>query len=142
MKELKEIFKLVNIKTISADGNGQLSFFEGKHDVPFDIKRIYYISGVPAGKKRGYHAHKKLKQLLFCPYGEILITLDDGERRISHLLNDPSEGILIESALWREMLWLKKNSILCVAASEYYDLNDYIRNYDQFLEYKKIEGQL
>lgn len=127
--------KVVSIKTIPTVNAGELSFFEASNDVPFDIKRIYYISKVPEGIRRGFHAHKKLKQLLFCPYGEIQLVLDEGDGKQEITLSDPSIGILIDHPIWREMLWLKRNSVLCVAASEFYDVEDYIRNYEDFKKY-------
>lgn len=130
---------MVNIETISTMNSGELSFFEGGRKNIFDIKRVYYISKVPEGVRRGYHAHKGLKQLLFCPYGEIQIILDDGVHKEEVMLNDPSIGVLIEKPVWREMLWIQTNSVLCVAASEYYNPEDYIRDYDSFLKYIKID---
>ena len=124
--------KIIRIKTISTLGSGQLSFFESNRECPFDIKRIYYITKVPEGIRRGFHAHKDLKQLVFCPYGEICFVLDDGKHKEEILLNDPSIAILIEKPIWREMVWIKEESVLCVCASEYYDEGDYIRNYEEF----------
>lgn len=129
--------KVINIKTIPTVGAGELSFFEGTHDVPFDIKRIYYISKVPEGIRRGFHAHKKLKQLLFCPYGKIQLILDNGKEREEITLSDPSVGVVIDRLIWREMLWLQKDSVLCVAASDFYEVEDYIRDYDEFLRLAK-----
>ena len=131
--------RIISIKTIPTIEAGELSFFEAGHDIDFEIKRIYYISKVPEGRRRGFHAHKKLKQLLFCPYGEIQLILDDGSVREEITLNDPSIGIVIDKPTWREMLWLKKDSVLCVAASDYYKVEDYIRNYDEFLSYLQNE---
>lgn len=130
-------YKIINIKTIDSGYAGKLSFFEGCRDLPFEIKRIYYIHGVPNHSQRGGHAHKKLQQLLFCPYGTIEIVLDDAKNRQSVLLDDPGKGLLIGSGLWREMIWHTENAVLCVAASEYYDEKDYIRDYDAFLKYTK-----
>lgn len=127
--------KVVHVTTIPTINAGELSFFEGTHDVPFEIKRIYYISKVPEGVRRGYHAHKKLKQLLFCPFGCIQLVLDNGDVREEIELSDPSIGVLIDSCVWREMIWLQKDSVLCVAASEYYEPDDYIRSYDEFKRY-------
>lgn len=126
--------KVVHIKTIPTVGAGELSFFEGGHDIPFDIKRIYYISKVPEGTRRGFHAHKELKQLLFCPYGRIQLVLENANGREEIELYDPSIGVVIEEPTWREMLWLQKDSVLCVAASDYYKPDDYIRDYDEFKE--------
>ena len=127
--------RVIRIKTVQTEGAGELSFFEAGHDFDFEIKRVYYISGVPEGIRRGFHAHKELRQLLFCPYGEIRLILDDGSIREEITLNDPSVGVLIEKPTWREMLWLKKDSVLCVAASDYYKVEDYIRDYEAFQWY-------
>ena len=127
--------KVIRLQTIATLDSGELSFFEENSDIPFDIKRIYYISKVPEGKKRGFHAHKDLKQLLFCPYGRILLTLENETGREEIELSDPSVGVIIEKPTWREMTWLQKDSVLCVAASEFYSTDDYIRDYDEFKAY-------
>lgn len=120
--------------------SGSLFFVEGTRDVPFKIERVYFITQVQEGCKRGFHAHKKLKQLLFCPYGKIALTLDDGVSRSEILLENPSQGILIERPIWREMTWIEPNSVLCVLASDYYDEADYIRDYEAFLSFQKENG--
>lgn len=127
--------KVIKINTIATVSTGELSFFEEGRDIPFDVKRLYYISRVPEGGRRGFHAHKKLKQLLFCPYGKVQLTLDDGTKREQIILSDPSVGIVVEKPIWREMLWMQKDSVLCVAASDFYDPEDYIRDYESFKEY-------
>lgn len=129
--------KVIRIKTIPTVDAGELSFFEATHEIPFDIKRIYYISKVPEGVRRGFHAHKELKQLLFCPYGRIQLVLENKFGREEIELSDPSIGVVIEECTWREMLWLQKDSVLCVAASDYYKVEDYIRDYTNFR--KEIE---
>ena len=126
---------IVRIKTITTVYAGELSFFEANHDIGFDIKRIYYISKVPEGVRRGFHAHKELKQLLFCPYGKIQLILENELGREEIELSDPSIGVVIDKPTWREMLWLQKDSVLCVAASDYYKVDDYIRDYKDFIEY-------
>ena len=130
--------KVVHIKTIPTVNAGELSFFEATHDIPFDIKRIYYISKVPEGVRRGFHAHKELKQLLFCPYGRIQLILENTNGREEIELSDPSVGVVIEQPTWREMLWLQKDSVLCVAASDFYKVEDYIRDHEEF---RKFIGQ-
>lgn len=127
--------KVIRIATIPTVDAGELSFFEANCDVGFDIKRIYYISKVPEGVRRGFHAHKELKQVMFCPYGKIQLVLENKDNREEIELSDPSIGVVIDSPTWREMLWLQKDSVLCVAASEYYDANDYIRDYEEFRRY-------
>ena len=129
--------KVVHIKTIPTVDAGELSFFESTHDIPFDIKRIYYISKVPEGVRRGFHAHKELKQFLFCPYGRIQLILENSKGREEIELSDPSIGVVIDTPTWREMLWLQKDSVLCVAASDYYIVEDYIRDFGDFCEYLK-----
>ena len=126
--------KIVHIKTIPTVGAGELSVFEATRDIPFSFKRMYYISKVPEGTRRGFHAHKKLKQLLFCPYGRIQLILENKNGREEIELSDPSIGVVIEEPTWREMLWLQKDSVLCIAASDFYEAEDYIRDYDEFLK--------
>ena len=127
--------KIIRIKTIPTVNAGELSFFETKRDLSFEIKRIYYISKVPEGVRRGFHAHRKLKQLLFCPYGRIQLILENKYGREEIELSDPSIGVVIDCTTWREMLWLQKDSVLCVAASDYYKVEDYIRDYQEFKEF-------
>ena len=129
--------KVIHIKTIPTVDAGELSFFEATREIPFDIKRIYYISKVPEGVRRGFHAHKELRQLLFCPYGRIQLILENKNGREEIELSDPSIGVVIEECTWREMLWLQKDSVLCVAASDFYVVKDYIRDYWEFTEYIK-----
>ncbi len=127
--------KVIHLKTIPTVNAGELSFFEATHDIPFEIKRIYYISKVPEGVRRGFHAHKELKQLLFCPYGRIQLVLENNNGREEIELSDPSIGVVIDQCTWREMLWLQKDSVLCVAASDFYKVEDYIRDYGEFHEF-------
>ncbi len=127
--------KIVRIKTIPTVNAGELSFFEATKEIPFEIKRIYYITKVPEGVRRGFHAHKKLKQLLFCPYGRIQLVLENKYGREEVELSDPSVGVVIEEPTWREMLWLQKDSVLCVAASDFYEVEDYIRDYNEFKDF-------
>ncbi len=131
--------KIINIKTIPTVDCGELSFFEADNDIDFGIKRIYYISKVPEGVRRGFHAHRQLKQLLFCPYGKIQLLLENEHGREEITLSDPSIGVVIDKPTWREMLWLEKDSVLCVAASEYYDVDDYVRDYEEFKKIVKLD---
>ncbi len=131
---------LIEIKRIETLGEGYLQFFEGnsfQKDFPYEIKRIYYITETPKGICRGGHAHKALKQILFCPYGDITLVLSDTKKRIDIKLDKPNKAVIISKPIWREMRWNIENSVLCVGASEYYDENDYIRDYDQYIEYMK-----
>lgn len=125
----------INIRSCSTEDKGTLSFFEGMKDFPFDIKRIYYIYGVGADVVRGGHAHKELKQILFCPYGKIILEMDDGKNKKDIVLDEPSKAIVILKPVWRNVHWMQDNSVLCAAVSDYYDENDYIRDYSDFKEY-------
>lgn len=116
---------------------GGLSFLESERDIPFAIKRIYCIFKTEKNQHRGFHAHKKNWQLLFCPYGAIDIILTDGEQEETVTLDNPSKGLMLNPELWHEMIWRQDDSVLCVAASEYYDPDEYIRNYDEYLTYRK-----
>ncbi len=139
LDERKEVAgcKVIHLRTVPTIGAGELSFFESSNDVDFEFRRLYYITKVPEGVRRGFHAHKTLKQLLFCPYGRIQLILENKNGREEIELSDPSIGVVIEEPTWREMLWLQKDSVLCVAASDYYDADDYIREHDVFLEFIK-----
>ena len=125
-----------SFKTHGDKSIGQLSYFESNKDIPFEIKRIYYTYDVPIDTKRGMHAHKSLKQVLWCPYGSIEVVLDDGtSNKETFMLNSPEIGLLVGDGIWLDMYWRKEGSVLCVAASDYYDENDYIRDYNEFLKY-------
>lgn len=126
---------LIKIKKISSPESGSLSFFEASKDIPYEIKRIYYTYDVPMDAKRGMHAHKNLNQVLWCPYGIIEMVLDNGESKKTYTLDSPDKLLLVGSGIWRDMYWKKEGSVLCVAASDYYNEDDYIRDYDEFLRY-------
>lgn len=137
-------YRVFDVKTIRHEDPkyGALMFLEGEKDIPFKIRRVYWITETDAELHRGFHAHKLNCQLLYCPYGEIDLILDDGEKRTTVTLDRPEKGLILMPGLWREMVWRKKGSILCVLASEYYDANEYIRDYDEFLAYsKKYRGE-
>lgn len=125
----------VNLKKIGSLKEGYLSFFEENKDVPFEIKRIYYIYSAPLGIKRGNHAHKRLSQLLWCPHGKVEVILDNGIDKHSYILDSPQKALIIPKGYWRDMIWKKKDSVLCVAASDFYSEDDYIRNYNEFVKY-------
>lgn len=129
--------ELIKLNKIGESKSGYLSFFESNKDIPFKLKRIYYIYDVPLDWKRGMHAHKKLQQLLWCPYGKIEVVLDNGKEKKSFILDSPEKALLVGSGIWRDMYWKKEGSVLCVAASDYYDEGDYIRDYNEFIEYVK-----
>lgn len=118
-----------------------LSFVESERDIPFAIKQIYCIYKTKENQHRGFQAHKKNRQLLFCPYGSIDIILTDGEQTETITLDNPAKGLVLNSGIWREMNWRHDDSVLCVAASEYYDEDEYIRNYDEYLSCRKAQNE-
>jgi len=128
---------VIRIHQVPTDGKGNLQFFEGNKDIPFAIKRIYFITDVKTGICRGAHAHKELKQVLFCPYGSVLLKLSNTKAEVEFLLDRPNVGIIIQQPTWRDMQWKVDNSVLCVVASDYYTETDYIRDYSEYERYMK-----
>ncbi|MBQ8160070.1 MAG: WxcM-like domain-containing protein [Clostridia bacterium] len=120
---------------IHGDDRGQLVAIEELRDIPFSIRRVYYMYSTVQGVTRGYHAHKSLEQILICVHGSCKIRLDDGMEKEEVLLDKPYEGLYVSNVVWREMFDFSPDAVLMVLASELYDEADYIRNYDQFLEF-------
>lgn len=121
---------------VKGDDRGDLvSLEELTHQVPFEIKRVYYIYNTDHDVVRGKHAHKELYQVLIAVSGYVTIKLDDGVNKHYIMLNSPSEGLQIGPGLWREMMHFSDDAVLLVLASEKYDEDDYIRDYPKFLEY-------
>lgn len=119
------------------DDRGQLVAIEQQKDIPFEIKRVYYIYDTLPDVRRGYHAHKNLEQMLICVHGSCKILLDNGKEKETVTLNDPTQGLYITHNIWHEMFDFSSDAVLLVLASEYYCEDDYIRSYDDFLEYMK-----
>ncbi len=119
------------------DERGQLVALEEFKDIPFEIKRVYYMYDTKEGVHRGFHAHKKLQQILFCVSGSCKILLDNGTEKKVVPLEKPYEGLFVSNDMWREMYDFSPDAVLMVLASELYDESDYIRDYDEFLEYVK-----
>lgn len=119
------------------DDTGTLVAIEECKDIPFKVKRVYYMYGTRNDVVRGRHAHKSLQQVLICVHGSCKIKLDDGKETVVISLNRPDEGIYLANNIWREMFEFSPDAVLMVLASEYYIEADYIRNYDEFLEYVK-----
>ncbi|MCU6213754.1 sugar 3,4-ketoisomerase [Enterobacter bugandensis] len=116
------------------DDRGSLVALEEENNIPFSIKRVYYIFDTKEGVRRGFHAHKKLKQVAIAVKGSCRFLLDDGTERIEVVLDNPAQGLLIESCIWREMYDFSSDCVLMVLADCHYDENDYIRDYDDFLK--------
>lgn len=125
--------KLVDFHTLG-DERGSLIALEENYNIPFDIKRVYYIFDTKKGVIRGYHAHLNLKQMAIAVKGSCTFIIDDGKNREEITLDTPNKGLLIEGLIWREMKDFSADCVLVVLASEYYDENDYIRDYQKFIE--------
>lgn len=116
------------------DERGQLVALEEFKDIPFEIKRVYYMYDTGNGVHRGFHAHRALEQILICIHGSCKVLLDNGEEKKIISLEKPYEGLYISNDMWREMFDFSADAVLMVLASDYYNEDDYIRDYNVFLE--------
>ena len=122
--------------TSHGDNRGSLIALEKEHDVPFDIKRVFYIYDTKRGTPRGQHANKKSEQMLICVSGSCRVKVDNGKgMQEVYELNTPEQALYTGTMLWREMYDFTPNAVIMVLASDYYDESDYIRNYEEFLEH-------
>lgn len=117
------------------DKRGQLVALEEFKDIPFEIKRVYFMYDTAEGVRRGFHAHKSLEQILICIHGSCKILLDNGQEKKIVPLEKPYEGLYVSNNMWREMYDFSEDAVLLVLASQLYDELDYIRNYDDFLKF-------
>ena len=131
------VFEVVKIRTVlqNSDEPTGLSFFEGYHDIPFPINRLYMIYENAQNKQNGFHAQKQSWHLFFCPFGSIRIIVDDGKTKREVLLDSPSKGLLLHPGIWRDIVWNTAGSVLCVAASGHYDPDKLRTNYADYLHF-------
>lgn len=115
---------------------GNITVVENNDTIPFDVKRIYYLYDIPGGEERGSHAHKTLSQLIIAVSGSFSVALTDGKVKRTFILNRPYQGLYIVPGIWRELDDFSSGSVCLVLASEKYDKEDYIRNYNTFLNWK------
>ena len=128
---------IIELDKHHSDRKGNITVVENEKDVPFEIRRTYYLYDVPGGESRGAHAHKELSQLIVAASGSFTVTLDDGKVKRSFLLNRPYQGLLVVPGIWRDLVDFSSGSVCLVLASHEYDETDYIRSYDSFLDLKK-----
>lgn len=119
------------------DESGNLIALEENKNIPFEIKRVYYIFDTKDGVRRGFHAHKNLEQVLICVSGSCDILLDDGIEKNVIKLENRNEGIHVKKLIWHEMFNFSADCVLMVLASDFYDEEDYIRDYEDFKNYLK-----
>lgn len=119
------------------DERGNLSFAQNMDQVPFEIKRVYWLYDVPGGESRGSHAHRQLEQLIVAAGGSFTVTLDDGTRKKTFFLNRPYQGLYVPAGIWRDLYDFSSGSVCMVMASAPYVEDDYLREYDEFLEFRQ-----
>jgi dTDP-4-dehydrorhamnose 3,5-epimerase-like enzyme len=125
--------KLIQLQS-HGDERGSLVSLEEEKNIPFPIKRVYYVFNTKDKVRRGFHAHKKLKQLAIVVKGSCRFLLDDGNEKIEVLLDNPAQGLYIESFVWREMFDFSEDCVLMVLADSVYDEADYVRDYSEFTQ--------
>lgn len=120
-----------------SDRKGNITVVANKEDIPFEVRRTYYLYDVPGGESRGGHAHRELSQLIIAASGSFTVTLDDGKVKRTFVLNRPYQGLYIVPGIWRTLDDFSTGAVCLVLASHGYDEADYIRDYDKFIKYKK-----
>lgn len=130
---------LIELDKHHSDRKGNLTVVENEITLPFDVKRVYYLYDVPGGESRGSHAHKALEQLIVAASGSFTVTLDDGKNKKSFFLNRPYMGLYIKPGMWRDLDDFSSGAVAMVLASEVYQAEDYIRDYDAFLAFRRSE---
>lgn len=128
---------MVELDRHHSDRKGNLSVVENSQTLPFDVKRVYYLYDVPGGENRGSHAHKELSQLIIAASGSFTVTLDDGKCKRSFFLNRPYQGLYVKPGMWRDLEDFSSGAVCMVLASDVYLASDYIRDYQEFLEFRK-----
>lgn len=128
---------MVELDRHHSDRMGNLSVVENGKTLPFDVKRVYYLYDVPGGENRGAHAHKELSQLIIAASGSFTVTLDDGKCKRSFFLNRPYQGLYVKPGMWRDLEDFSSGAVCMVLASDVYLKEDYIRDYQEFLEFRR-----
>lgn len=128
---------VVELDKHHSDRKGNLTVVQNGATLPFDVKRVYYLYDVPGGESRGSHAHRDLEQLIIAASGSFTVTLDDGKSKRSFFLNRPYQGLYVKPGLWRDLEDFSSGAVCMVLASEVYQPEDYIRDYDEFIEFRK-----
>ena len=128
---------IIELNKHHSDRKGNISVVQNGDTVPFDVKRVYYLYDVPGGESRGSHAHKELSQLVIAASGSFRVTLDDGTVKRSFTLIRPYQALYIKPGIWRDLDDFSSGAVCMVLASEVYQPEDYIRDYDEFLAFRK-----
>ena len=128
---------IIDLDKHHSDRKGNLSVVENGLPLPFDVKRVYYLYDVPGGESRGAHAHRELSQFIVAASGSFSVTLTDGNERRTFFLNRPYKGLLVRPGMWRDLDDFSSGAVCMVLASDIYKEEDYIRDYEEFLEFRK-----
>lgn len=129
---------IIELDKHHSDRKGNISVVQNDVTVPFDVKRVYYLYDVPGGESRGAHAHKELSQLIVAASGSFRVILDDGRAKRTFFLNRPYQGLYLKPGIWRDLNDFSSGAVCMVLASEKYDPDDYIRDYDEFLKFREL----
>lgn len=119
------------------DPRGNLTVAENMKQVPFDVRRVYWTYDVPSGESRGGHAHRQCRELIIAISGSFTVTIDNGQEKLSFHLNHPWQGLLVETGVWRTLDDFSSGAVCLVLASDPFEEADYIREYDEYMEYMK-----
>ena len=128
---------MIELDRHHSDRRGNLTVVENGKTLPFDVKRVYYLYDVPGGESRGAHAHKELSQLIIAASGSFTVTLDDGKCKRSFFLNRPYQGLYVKPGMWRTLEDFSSGAVCMVLASDVYKASDYIRTYEEFIDFRK-----
>lgn len=129
--------RIINLPSIESNRQGRLTPIYNRVHIPFDIKRAYYLYDIPAGSERGGHAHKNLQQLIISVSGNFDVLIKDGSTEKTFSLNRPFYGLYLPRLLWRELTNFSAGSICLVLASDLYHEHDYLRDYEEFVTFKR-----
>ena len=138
-RKLANVFdsSMIELDRHHSERRGNLTVVENGKTLPFDVKRVYYLYDVPGGESRGAHAHKELSQLIIAASGSFTVTLDDGECKRTYFLNRPYQGLYVKPGMWRDLADFSSGAVCMVLASDVYKADDYIRTYEEFLQFRK-----
>ncbi|MDX9694351.1 MAG: FdtA/QdtA family cupin domain-containing protein [Bacteroidales bacterium] len=127
---------IIELDKHHSDRKGNITVVENNKTIPFDVKRAYYLYDIPGGEERGAHAHKELRQLIIAASGSFDVVLNDGNVKRTFTLNRPYQGLLVVPGIWRELNNFSSGSVCLVLASHSFEAEDYIRDYNDFINFK------